>query len=93
MNSKNKYYFPVNLKLCSEYGNNSPAHTRKSKHAIDFIVLEGTPIYAALLGKVIYTKSNSKVSGNNKKFENEGNGVIIKHANNEFSLYWRISSI
>ncbi len=65
-------------------------------HAIDFLCDEGTPVKAALEGEVIAVVDNIKE--NYHKFEppkkdelpeekQDGNYVVIKHANEEFSQY------
>ena len=90
MKSKNVYCLPLRSKEVGSVGTSSPAHNGKFKHSIDYTVPEGTPVYAALDGVVSFVEQNSKVSGLDKKFENEGNGVRIKHRNNESSEYWHL---
>lgn len=65
-------------------------------HAVDFICDEGTPIKAALDGEIVTLVDDIKenYSGLGKPIEEvlseekqDGNYVIIKHVNKEFSIY------
>jgi murein DD-endopeptidase MepM/ murein hydrolase activator NlpD len=85
MNTKNVYQKPV--KEYKKIKINSPAHKGNLKHSIDFLCNEETPIYAALTGKIIFVKQNSKVGGPDKKYWNDGNRIVIQHNNNEYSGY------
>ena len=87
MKSKNKYIFPLKKEDITEYGSNSPAHKGKYKYAIDFTVPEGTPIYASLSGEVVFIKDDSKIGGNDEKYSEFGNRIVIKHRNKEYSAY------
>ncbi len=86
MRCKNRYVFPVPEKYNKPY-KSSDAHKGKLKHAVDFIVPEGKPIYAALGGRVVYVKQNSNVGGNHRKYWFKGNRIVIKHKNDEYSAY------
>lgn len=90
MKSKNKYYFPLKNEDITEYGGNSPAHVGNYKFAIDFTVPEGTPIYASLDGVVVFVKDDSNIGGNDEKYNDFGNRIVIKHCNNEYSAYEHI---
>ena len=88
MNCKNRYSLPIRKKDTIEYlGEDVLSHGGKLKHSVDFIARESTPIYAAFSGKVIYVKQNSKIGGPHKKYWNEGNRIVIKHRNGEYSAY------
>ena len=87
MKSKNKYYFPLKKEYITEYEGNSPAHVGKCKFAIDFNVPEGTPIYASLDGNVVFVKDDSSIGGNDEKYSEFGNRIVIKHRNKEYSAY------
>lgn len=87
MKSKNKYKFPLKKEDFSSYGSNSPAHTGRFKYAIDFTVPEGTQIYASLNGEIVFVKNNSNVGGNDEKYNELGNRIVIKHNNCEYSAY------
>ena len=90
MKSKNIYKYPLRKKDITEFGGDSPAHKGKLKHAIDFTVPEGTPIYAALGGIITFVKQDSKIGGLNSKYDKDTNGVIIQHENNESTAYWHL---
>ena len=86
MKSKNPYSKPVDKK-CKISKGKSPAHKGKLKYAIDFLVPEGTPVRAALEGRVVYVKQGSKIGGPHRKYWFHGNRIVIKHENNEYSAY------
>lgn len=91
--TKNKYSYPVeltpNVRIALD---ESPAHIGKLKHAVDFIVIEGTPIKAAASGIVVDVKQDSNISGPTKNFDKFGNYIEIKHNSNEYSIYEHIKN-
>lgn len=62
-------------------------HSGSLIHAIDFMIPVGTPVYAALAGKVVWIKNDSDVGGVSKKYWLSGNRVVIKHLNGEYTGY------
>lgn len=69
--------------------------------AVDFLCDMGTPIKSALEGKVVHvqtgiTKVWDKFNVPPREFmsedEQDGNYVVIEHANNEFSIYSHLKS-
>ncbi len=91
MKTKNKYQYPVKMskKVRMTY-NESPAHVDRLKHAVDFIIPEGTPIQAALDGIVVDVKQDSKIGSSDKSFEKFGNYIEIEHEKGEYSIYEHI---
>lgn len=89
--TKNRYSYPVELtdKVRIAY-NESPAHCGRLKHAVDFMVPEGTLIKAALDGVVVDVKQDSDIGGEDKKYDKFGNYIEIKHKNEEYSIYEHI---
>jgi murein DD-endopeptidase MepM/ murein hydrolase activator NlpD len=86
--TKNNYSLPLKLEdiiCCSK--KSSPAHTGKLQHSIDFVCEEGTRIYAAFGGIVVYIKKDSNIGGPHKRFWNDGNRIVIKHKNEEYTAY------
>jgi len=65
----------------------SPAHTGNLTHALDYIVQEGTAIYAVADGEVVHIKDDSTIGGDDKKYWFDGNRVVVKHAHQEYSAY------
>jgi hypothetical protein len=70
-------------------------------NAIDFLCEEGTPVKASLEGEVVSIKSDLEM--NYDKFDNpseeslpldkrDGNFVVIKHVNDEFSIYCHLKA-
>jgi murein DD-endopeptidase MepM/ murein hydrolase activator NlpD len=85
MKCKNNYKLPVNKKDIIKV---IKKHAKELRNAIDFLIHEGTPIYAAYSGKVVWLKNDSKVGGRNKKkYWNLGNRIVIKHKNGEYTAY------
>ncbi len=91
MKPLNKYVLPIKLKkgYKASYGL-SPAHEGRLKHSIDFIVQEGTPIFAASSGVVVDVKDDSDIGGRERKYDKFGNYIEIKHAYGEYSIYEHI---
>ncbi len=88
MKAKNNYQLPIkeeNFKKIDR--TSSPAHVGKLRNAIDFPCDEGTQILASLEGIVVWTKDDSNVGGSDKKYWNEGNRIVVKHENEEYSAY------
>ena len=88
MKTKNTYFYPIknvnNMKITY---NESPAHVERLKHAVDFIVPEGTLIVAACEGVVVDVKQDSDLGGVDERFDAWGNYIEIRHSNNEYSIY------
>jgi murein DD-endopeptidase MepM/ murein hydrolase activator NlpD len=87
MESRNKYLHPVKEEDTERLRYNSPAHTGKLKHAVDYMCKENTELLAAQDGEVVWVKEDSNIGGPDKKYWNEGNRVVIKHENGEYSAY------
>ncbi len=89
MKCKNKYRPPIKKKdVIKFWGSNaSDAHIGKLKHSVDFECEEGSPLYAALGGTVVWLKNDSKIRGLGKKYHDDGNRIVIKHKNNEYTAY------
>jgi murein DD-endopeptidase MepM/ murein hydrolase activator NlpD len=86
--SRNEYSYPVKMKKGIKISyKKSPAHRGRLKHSVDFIVPEGTPIYAALGGKVIFVRQGSNVGGPHRRYWFKGNRVVIRHKNGEYTAY------
>src|SRR3989338_6824306 len=88
MRCKNKYGSPLKKRIIKAWDiKKSPAHRGYLKYSIDLFAHEGTPIYAALGGKVTYIKKNSKVGGHSRRYWSTGNRIVIKHENEEYTGY------
>lgn len=84
----NNYGLPIKKEDIQDWSKRkSPAHTGRLKHSIDFICEEETPIYASLGGEVVWLKDDSNEGGPQKKYWNEGNRIVIKHASQEYTAY------
>lgn len=87
MKKKAKYILPVKKSAVTGIVKKNRAHVGPLKHAIDFIVPEGTPIYAARAGLVVFVKDSSKIGGTSKKFAAHGNMIQIWHKDGTFADY------
>lgn len=87
MKAKNNYVLPIDKKeILHWHKKTSPAHVGNLKHSIDFMAKEGTNIHAALDGVCVWLRNNFKKAGG-KKYINQGNRIVIKHKNNEYTAY------
>ena len=68
------------------------SHFRKnsqSRCCIDFYMPPGTPVVAARNGVVVHRESRCNTSYGNERWQGSGgNGVILRHADGEETLYW-----
>ena len=87
-NAINRYRLPVPRNLLDRLDRTSSAlHTGKLRNAIDFIVPEHTPVFAAANGIVTYVKDDSTIGGPNPIYQKYTNFITIMHANQEYSRY------
>ena len=88
MNSINSYLLPVPKdKLQRIDRTSSPAHVGKLRNAIDFIVVENTPVLAAADGIVTLVKDDSHIGGPGIEYWHNSNFIVIQHPNGEYSRY------
>ncbi len=100
LKAKNRYLLPVPkesiTKIIAGECKEAPAHKdwRDSKpkygderRAIDYYCAEGTKIFAAQDGTVVWVKKDSKVGGRDIKYVDKANGLSIKHENDEYTNY------
>ena len=87
-NAINRYRLPVPRNLLERVDKtSSPLHTGNLRNAIDLIVPELTPVFAAANGIVTYVKDDSTIGGPNRIYQNDTNFIAIMHANQEYSRY------
>jgi murein DD-endopeptidase MepM/ murein hydrolase activator NlpD len=87
-NAINRYRLPILRNLLDRLDRtSSPLHTGNLRNAIDFIVPEHTPVFAAANGIVTYVKDDSTIGGPNPIYQNYTNFITIMHANQEYSRY------
>jgi murein DD-endopeptidase MepM/ murein hydrolase activator NlpD len=88
--AKNFYMLPVNI---SNLQANSPgrlpfnSHDGTLRFALDFLVPETSSVFAAADGEVVYVKRDSNIGGPDRKFWNDGNRIVIRHTDGEYSAY------
>lgn len=76
--------------LVSQGYNGSKTHKGSSAYSIDFVMPEGTKVYAAREGLVVKTKSNSDVGGYDRKYASSGNYVRVMHSDGTFATYYHL---
>ncbi len=64
--------------------------THQERAAIDFKMKRGTKIAAARGGVVTQVKKDGSKGRLNRKYRNEGNYIIIQHADNSRAGYWHL---
>ena len=88
MSTINSYSLPVPKdKLQRIDKTSSPAHVGKLRNAIDFIVAENTPVFAAADGIVTFVKDDSHIGGPSIEYWHDSNFIVIQHPNGEYSRY------
>lgn len=87
MKSKNTYKVPIDKDAITRNAGVSPAHADNLKYSIDFECNQGTPIYAARDGTVVFLKDSSNEGGPDRKYWLKGNRIVLKHDHSEYSAY------
>jgi murein DD-endopeptidase MepM/ murein hydrolase activator NlpD len=64
--------------------------SHKNRAAIDFKMKRGTKIVAAREGVVTRVKEDSDRGGWNRKYRNDGNNIVITHADGSRAGYWHL---
>ncbi len=67
------------------------SHIGPFKHAIDFLVPDGTPVYAARGGVVIEVQESFGEWGDGPEFRDKLNYMTIRHLNGECSQYCHLA--
>jgi len=87
MQTKNLYNLPIDTSKTTTISKIGIAHIGDLVNSIDYDAPEGTPVLAALDGKVIFVKNDSNIGGVEQKYEDDGNYIEILHDNDEISEY------
>jgi murein DD-endopeptidase MepM/ murein hydrolase activator NlpD len=89
MRCKNSYKLPIKKEHVVDWSKIfSPAHKWPYNHSLDFLCEEGTPVYAAASGVVVWLKDKSNEGGlSRSRYWNKGNRIVIKHRNGEYTAY------
>jgi murein DD-endopeptidase MepM/ murein hydrolase activator NlpD len=100
MKAQNTYLLPVPkdkiTEIVSGESDKAPAHVIGSefnppfgdeRKSIDYYCPEGTPIFAAADGEVVWTRKDSSEGGRDKRFASKANGITIRHAHDEYTNY------
>lgn len=70
------------------------AYNSKMSHinelSLDFKMKKGSKVCAAREGVVIAIKKDSDVGGLNDRYMNDGNHIMIKHADGSIAMYWHL---
>ena len=85
------YYLPFakgNKYLLIQAYNSKMSHTKEL--SLDFKMKQGSKICAARDGVVINTREDSDLGGLNDAYLNEGNHIIIWHADGSTAMYWHL---
>ena len=91
---KEKYLIPIPVGMPPDI-RPAPFHKTDAclRHCIDFALPPGTPILASRDGIVIVRESRFSKNFTNTEDVDKGNGVILRHADGEISVYahvqWR----
>lgn len=67
------------------------SHIGPFKHAIDFLVPDGTPAYAARDGVIIEARDSSNEWGDGPEFRDLLNYMTVQHNNGEFTQYCHLA--
>jgi len=109
MQSRNVYRIPIEEEFIKAViTEKSPAHIKYTDadgtkydltRAIDYLCDEGTSVHAVYEGEVVKIQNKVNKTYPLKDFKNipieerDGNYIMIKHPNNEFSIYSHLSEI
>ena len=65
-------------------------HSHKDELSLDFKMKPGTKIFAARAGTVVAVKKDSDKGGVKDEYLDQGNHIIIEHADSSFAGYWHL---
>jgi len=82
-----KCAFPIKMSEITLWDTPSKCHVDKLLHSVDFECDEGTHVYAARSGEVVWVKDDSNVGGKHRKFYNCGNRIVIRHQDGYYTAY------
>ena len=87
--TKNKYALPFKEEVPNKAISDPRVHFAHFKHAIDFLLPEGTKLMASAAGTVVKVKVDSKEGGPDPKYKDPKylNHITIQHGNGEYSYY------
>jgi murein DD-endopeptidase MepM/ murein hydrolase activator NlpD len=77
--SKILYILPVPKAKIQRIVSSSVTHIGNLCNAIDFLVSDGTEVYAAADGTVTAVKDDSNIGGRDPKYWYDGNFIVIQH--------------
>jgi len=63
------------------------SHNGNHAYALDFMAPQGTPVYAARGGTVVWTVDLFSQGGHEERFKNHANQVLILHSDGSLGLY------
>jgi murein DD-endopeptidase MepM/ murein hydrolase activator NlpD len=63
------------------------SHFGNLQYAVDFRMPEGTPIHAARAGIIVDIKKDSNIGGNNFRYWDDANYIVIYHSDGTFGSY------
>jgi len=66
------------------------SYTHRNRAALDFKMKKGTKICAARAGVVIRLKEDGNRGGGNRKYRQDGNYIVIQHADSSRTGYWHL---
>jgi len=85
--SHGKYIYPIPAEIPINIEPESITHVGRDEFAIDFLIPEGTAILAAREGLIYEVVVINNVGGAEEKYAEFANYIIIKHEDDEFSVY------
>ncbi|MFN8290285.1 MAG: M23 family metallopeptidase [Chitinophagaceae bacterium] len=65
-------------------------YSHRERAALDFNLRRGDTITAARAGTVVRVKEDGKKGGWNKKYRQDGNNIVIQHADGTRAGYWHL---
>jgi murein DD-endopeptidase MepM/ murein hydrolase activator NlpD len=84
----NNYTIPVPKSLLQRIDRtSSPVHFGSLRNAVDLIVPQSTPVFAAADGVVTFVHDNCNIGGPSPPYWNCTNFIAIMHSNGEYSRY------
>ena len=70
--------------------NDFVSHNGVKQYAVDFAMSVGTPVHAARGGIVVSVRQDSNKGGNNRRYINDKNYIMIYHSDGTFGNYWHL---
>lgn len=90
--SPTEYFYPpiapdASFPITQAFGGSFSHHDAQNKYAVDIVMPEGTPVYAARSGVIMEVEDDFFKGGVNKAYSSEANSIRVLHDDGSMAIY------